>query len=63
MVNLELLFLVFVLALLLDREEVAKSVEVFLHDETDALGVERRLGEITVVGLVVHLQGQVAVGV
>ena len=44
-------------------KEVAKAVEILFHDDTDTLGVQARLGEIAVVGLVIHLQGEVAVGV
>ena len=47
----------------LGGKEVAEAVEVLFHDEADALGVERRSGEVAVVGLVVNLQGQVAIGV
>ena len=36
-------------------EEIAEAVEVFLHDDADALRVERRVGELAVVGLVVGL--------
>lgn len=57
------LFIAFLLFPLLGGEEVAETVEVFLHDDAEALGVEGRLGEVTVVGLVVDLQGKVAVGV
>ena len=57
------LFIAFLLFPLLGGEEVAETVEVFLHDDAETLGVERRLGEVTVVGLVVDLQGKVAVGV
>ena len=42
-------------------EEVADAVEVAFHDESDALGVERRAGEVAVVGLVIDLEGEVAV--
>ena len=52
----------FVLLLLaLGVEEVVPAAEVFLHDDTDALGVERGAGEVSVVGLVVDLEGEVAV--
>ena len=44
-------------------KEVADPVEVLFHDKTDALGVHARLGEVAVVGLVVHLEGEIAVGV
>ena len=44
-------------------EQLAPAVEIFLHDQADALGVEAVLDKVAVVGLVVHLQGQVAVGV
>ena len=56
------LLLCFLLSLL-RGEEVAEAVEVFLHDDAEALGVERRLGEVTVVGLIIDLEGEVAVGV
>ena len=42
-------------------EEIAEAVEVALHDESDALRVERGTGEVAVVGLVVDLKGKVAV--
>ena len=50
------------LFLLLPAEEVAQAVEVFLHDDAYALGVHGGTGEVAVVGLVVDLQGEVAVG-
>ena len=57
------LFLTLFLLARLRGEEVAEAVEVLLHDDAEALGVERRLGEVTIVGLVIDLQGEVAVGV
>ena len=55
------LFFAFLLFPLLGGKEVAETVEVFLHDDAEALGVERRLGEVTVVGHVVHLHREVTI--
>ena len=38
-----------------------KTIEVFLDDKADALGVQTGSGEVAVVGLVVDLQGKVAI--
>ena len=56
------LALIFVLLLFLfDSEQVLQSVEVFLHDKTEALSVQTVLGEVTVVGLVVHSHGEITI--
>ena len=43
-------------------EQIAETVEVLLEDEADALRIERVAGEIAVVGLVVDVDAEVAVG-
>ena len=50
----------FLLLLLFDAEEIAEAVEVFLHDETEALRVQTVARKIAVVGLIVHAYGEVA---
>ena len=60
-------FLVFILffflfALFLDSKEVSQAGEVFFHDESHALSVEAVACEVSVVGLVVDMDGEVAVG-
>jgi hypothetical protein len=50
------------LILLFDVKKVVPSVEILLHDETDALRVEAGTGEVSVVGLIVDFQGKVSVG-
>jgi hypothetical protein len=47
--------------LFLGREEVGESIEVFLHNDANALGVQRRFGKIAIIRLVVHLESQVAI--
>ena len=47
--------------LLLPPKQCSKGVEVVFQDETETLGVERVLGEIAVVGLVINPHGKVAV--
>ena len=44
------------------REEVAQTAKVFLQYKTDTLGVERVACEIAVVGLVVDMYAEVAIG-
>ena len=46
---------------LLQVEEVAQIAEILLHEQADTLGVERVAGEVSVVGLVVYLDGEVSV--
>ena len=49
------------LLLLFDAEEIAKTIEIFLHDETEALRVQTVARKIAVGGLIVHAYGEVAV--
>ena len=53
---------VVLLLFLLYIEQVFEPVEVFLHYDSDSLSVEAGLRKIPVVGLVVYLYRQVAVG-
>mgnify|MGYP004419949681 CR=1 FL=1 len=57
------LALIFVLLLLFlfDSEQVLQTVEVFLHDETEALCVKTVTGKVTVVCLVVHSDSQITI--
>lgn len=43
-------------------EELTKAAKVFLQYKTNALGVERVAREIAVVGLVVDMHAEVAIG-
>ena len=54
-------WLLFLFLLLFDAEEIAPAVEVFLHDETETLRVQTVARKIAVVGLIVHVYGEVAV--
>ena len=47
---------------LLVEEKVAESVEILLHNDTDALRVQTVAGEVAVVGLVIYIHCQIAVG-
>ena len=62
MIKCFMLFLFWFFLFSLDTKQFAPSVEVFLHDESHALRVQAVLDEVAVVGLVVHLYCQVAVG-
>ena len=50
------LFLILLAFLLYAEEDFTETVEIALELDADALGVERRLGEVAVVGLIVGLQ-------
>ena len=52
----------FFLFLFLLPKQVEDIAEVLFHDEADTLGVETGLGKIAVVGLIINLDGKVAVG-
>lgn len=54
------MFFVLLLLLALDAEEVCEVGKVFLQNEAEALGVQARAREVTVVGLVIDLDGDAA---
>ena len=47
--------------LLAPSEEIAEAIEVFLQNKTYSLRVKTVAGEISVVGLIVHAHGKIAV--
>lgn len=53
---------ILLLLLALDAEEVCEVGKVFLQNEAEALGVQARAREVTVVGLVIDLDGEVSAG-
>ena len=48
-------------ALFLDSEEIPKTIEIFLHHQTQTLRVQTVTCEVTVVGLVVHAERQITI--
>ena len=50
------------LLLLSPEEQVGDFCEVFLHNDTQTLCVQTAACEVAVVGLVVHIDGEVAIG-
>ena len=60
-VSLLLFAFLFLLLQSVDSKEVTPTVEVFLHDETEALCVKTVTGKVTVVCLVVHSDSQITI--
>ena len=49
-------------SLLFDSKKIANAVKIFFQDNAKTLRVQRRFGEVAVVGLIVNLKCQIAVG-